>query len=288
MKCKSCQRDVDLLWNCCPYCSQKLNGMKIVNVVMMICGIIVFSVGSIRSVHNGINMLAIVIFEYFVINLAKSRGYSFINTLSLVAFEMFGIMVLGKIYTYLIYARSQEIKSIFNAGLGSYGALLGIITMLIVYKFIFKAKTKELLYISLMPVPILYAIGKIGCLVDGCCYGIDYDGLLSITYQNSAYAPIGEVLFPIQLVEAIVFFMIYLLNRFVYNKNKTKSMEQQLILVVTLCAASKFALDFLRASHDGQIISKNQIISIIVLLMTQLGRTFLTQNCHKGQTCEKT
>ena len=154
-----------------------------------------------------------------------------------------------------------------KVGLSSYGALLGIITALIVYRLLFKVEIKELFYISLIPVPIAYAIGKIGCFVDGCCYGRSYNGLFSITYLNSTIAPKEEKLFPVQLVEAIVFLLIFLYYWFMYKKEKTKDMEKQLLFIIISCAISKFMLDFLRASHNGQGISKNQIISILAVLM---------------------
>ena len=44
----------------------------------------------------------------------------------------------------------------------------------------------------------MYSIGKIGCLLVGCCYGIEYSGPFSIVYNYSYSDIVGVRLFPIQ------------------------------------------------------------------------------------------
>ena len=62
-----------------------------------------------------------------------------------------------------------------------------------------------------LPLPLLYAVGKIGCFIAGCCYGIEYYGIGNVVYN---YVPKSEIiglhLFPIQIVESIVFFLIFI------------------------------------------------------------------------------
>ena len=71
----------------------------------------------------------------------------------------------------------------------------------------------------------MYAIGKIGCFLVGCCYGIKYSGIFSVVYNYSLHAPVGVSLFPIQLVESIVFLLIfiYMLNKKLQNKFNTQT-----------------------------------------------------------------
>ena len=64
----------------------------------------------------------------------------------------------------------------------------------------------------------MYAVGKIGCFFAGCCYGIEYNGFLNVTYNYSAIAPKGISLFPIQLLESIVFLIIFLYTFIKFHK----------------------------------------------------------------------
>ena len=59
---------------------------------------------------------------------------------------------------------------------------------------------------SLIPYfPIGHAIGRIGCLMAGCCRGIEYDGFLAVHYKNSvAGVSFDRGFFPIQLLEALL------------------------------------------------------------------------------------
>ena len=111
----------------------------------------------------------------------------------------------------------------------------------------------------------MYAIGKIGCYISGCCYGIEYDGIASVTYKYSLDAPHNVPLFPIQILETFIFTLIfiYIINKILKNKFEWNSLGKSVIF----CGIAKFFLDFLRASHNSKILSLNQCLSIIFIIM---------------------
>ena len=84
-----------------------------------------------------------------------------------------------------------------------YGGLIAVVTMLMVYSYI--KKVKPLLLLDLM-VPCLalgQAIGRLGCVFAGCCYGgpTDLPWAMTFTHPDSV-APLGVPLHPTQLYEA--------------------------------------------------------------------------------------
>ena len=92
-------------------------------------------------------------------------------------------------------------------------------------------------------IPFAHAFGRIGCYFAGCCFGIPYSGPLAVTFPEGSSAPAGISLFPVQLVEAALLFLIsggiYLFQR----KRGTKYTVEAYFIAYGLV---RFALEFLR------------------------------------------
>ncbi len=111
----------------------------------------------------------------------------------------------------------------------------------------------------------MYGIGKIGCSLAGCCYGIEYTGPLSISYKYSYSAPKEINLFPVQLLESIVFIIIFW---YIFDKiKKLKSNSNIIGQTLIICGIAKFILDYLRMNHLGKVFTINQIVSMIFVLI---------------------
>ena len=144
-----------------------------------------------------------------------------------------------------------------------YALLLIVLSGLIIF-LITKTDPKKLFAILLFSVPLIYAIGKLGCFLNGCCYGIDYSGPLRVLYSSSKHAPNGISLFPVQLVESIVNLIIFIISIIIYYKKK--DITKTLPFIVLACSTVKFLLDFLR-TPGKHIISLNQIFCIIAFII---------------------
>ncbi len=158
--------------------------------------------------------------------------------------------------------------TLFNAGLSSYGGAIGIIAG----SFIFSKLSNEVKVIksNILSLPLMYSIAKLGCFFSGCCYGIPYNGLFSVTYLNGLNIP----LFPIQLVETITFLVVFILGIKKYRNN--------IEVLIILCAIFKFVLDYFRYSHLKQILSINQIISLLIIFICLI---LLIVRCLKKKKC---
>lgn len=213
-------------------------------------------------------MILLSLIANIIIVIILSQKYNFTKKemLCLLLYENVGIITGAKILTYLQnYKTLKGNVTFLSLGLSAYGAVIGAILFLILFSFQFKKSLKEMLYIFMPSIPLMYAIGKIGCFLVGCCHGIKYNGFGKIIYNYSLVAPPNTPLFPIQITETICFLGIFV-YMIIKHLNNTFN-NQTLGISFILCGITKFGLDFLRFSHIGKILSSNQLISLFFILI---------------------
>ena len=204
-------------------------------------------IGSFYVIFILISLLVGMIYMYINLKKINSNKNVYLYLIMFLTFSLFFGKILGHI-------SDIDNSSLLTSGLSSYGGLIGIILASIIFELIVPLN-KRLIKLSIIVLPLMYSIGKIGCLLEGCCHGIEYSSFMSIKYidNNVSY-------FPIQLVESIVFLILFIfLNKFKNNKNIT-------YIALLVCSLSKFLLDFLRYEHN--LFSITNIISIIIILVS--------------------
>lgn len=161
----------------------------------------------------------------------------------------------------------QALYILFSSGFVFYGGLIGGLVMIIIYSRVYKIPTWPL-FDSLLPsIPLIHALGRVGCFFTGCCYGIPMDKPWGMLFNNSLVAPHNIPLFPVQLLEAglngIVFIVLFLLGR------KSRKPGWLLGLYLSIYAVERFFLEYLRYDfiERGMIgpFSTSQWISVIML-----------------------
>lgn len=158
------------------------------------------------------------------------------------------------------------IISLLTGGFVFYGGFIGGFLMLYYYCRKYKLKLTDMLPVIIPVVPLVHAFGRIGCFFAGCCYGIPYDGPLSITFAISDYAPHSIPLFPVQLTESIVNFIIFMIL-FILSRKKIQS-KKLLALYLIMYSVMRFVMEFLRGDAVRGIyfgLSTSQWVSIILL-----------------------
>lgn len=151
----------------------------------------------------------------------------------------------------IILSGSFDFSSI---GLSSYGGVAGVILSSLIFEKIMPYDG-NLIKFSIISLPLIYGLSKIACFISGCCYGIPYDGLLFVRYNKLN-------VFPVQFLETVVFIIIFIIcNRFKDNKN---------IIWYTIFTSAffKFLLDYLRYDHINKLITVNQVISIVLMILS--------------------
>lgn len=176
------------------------------------------------------------------------------------------------------------IPTLLQGGFVFYGGLIGGIIGIYVYSKSFKISFKKLFMILIPITPILHAIGRIGCLCAGCCYGMEYHGFGSITFYNSPHAPVGVPLFPMQIVESLCNLSIFIILLITYKKFKGTYKTAGLYFL--LYSIVRFTLEFFRGDDvRGSILalSTSQWISIAVFIVGLLLLIYSYKNYKKGE-----
>lgn len=168
-----------------------------------------------------------------------------------------------------IESYSGDVKAILYTLLGGYvfyGGLIGGLIGGIIYGKIYKISPMRIIDSYAPSIPLLHAFGRIGCFFAGCCYGAPSEKY-GVYFSEVGGAPQGVKLFPIQLVESGINFLVFLILFFVSRKKKLP-VGFLTGLYLSIYAVERFILEFFRYDYiRGNLlgISTSQWISIVLL-----------------------
>jgi len=158
----------------------------------------------------------------------------------------------------------MSMMDIWEGGLIGWGAILGGILGILIFKISTKIKSKDLFYLLELMAPYIalaFAIGRIGCFVRGCCFGIPTNlpwGILYTGNSHAAQAGILTAVHPTQIYHAILDFIIFIIllkankrKETLEKKNKLKNSILGIggftfLLFLMLYSTERFFIDFLR------------------------------------------
>lgn len=224
---------------------------------------------SIYGILLGVSFLLNIVFVFYIFKNIKMKLY---EKVCLLVFESWGFVIGGKLFTYLTNLKEYNSFDFYSLSFSSLGAVIGGMLGLLIFAFVFKKSIRFIYERTLIILPLMYSVGKLGCFIVGCCYGIPYSGIGSVIYHNSTVAPLGVSLFPVQLIESIIFLLLFIFILYRFKKGK-----YSLEILIILCGIFKFLLDFLRSSHNG-FLSVNQIVCLIFIFGSLLSYKLLTHN----------
>ena len=104
-----------------------------------------------------------------------------------------------------------EIFKVWNGGLVYYGGLIGASLAIVIHTRIKKVPLWKVADVLAPSISLGYAFGRIGCLMNGCCYGRQCDLPWAITFPAGAKngPPAGVPLHPTQLYESLLSLGLY-------------------------------------------------------------------------------
>lgn len=146
-----------------------------------------------------------------------------------------------------------------------YGGLIGGIIMGMIYGKIYKINPIKLVDIYAPLIPLIHAFGRIGCFFAGCCYGAPSEKY-GVYFDALGGAPQGVKLFPIQLVEAGINFIVFAVLM-IFAVKKIFKLGGITGAYLSIYAIERFILEFFRydSIRGGLLgISTSQWISIIL------------------------
>jgi phosphatidylglycerol:prolipoprotein diacylglycerol transferase len=162
-----------------------------------------------------------------------------------------------------------KILMIWEGGLVWYGAFLGALGAALVYFRKKKLDGWTWADIAAPYVALGQGIGRIGCLMAGCCYGKPTDLCWGITFTRSELAPNGIPLHPTQVYEMVldlgIFLVLYL------RRNRVAFRGEQILSYVFLYGMARAVVEVFRGDPRGAwlagSISTSQIISIVAVVV---------------------
>lgn len=119
--------------------------------------------------------------------------------------------------------------------------------------------------LAMPSVALAQAVGRVGCLAAGCCYGIPAQGPLTVLYQQSTQAPNGVPLFPVQALSSLL--DLALCGTLLLCARRARRPGTVTLCYFALYAVGRFAVEFLRGDAiRGQvgILSTSQFVSLLV------------------------
>jgi phosphatidylglycerol---prolipoprotein diacylglyceryl transferase len=241
----------------------------------------VIQIGKIQIATYGLMiMLGFICAVLVGIVIGKSKRLKSEDVLFAFFYGIVGVVVGGKVlyilvslpdliqYRELIFRSKETLISILQGGFVFYGGLLGGLYGIYRYCRRYNISLSNMFYAVIPTIPLLHGIGRLGCFAAGCCYGIEHHGIFQVTFSHSPVAPNLVPLFPVQLVESIVNFLIFILLCYLVVKGKETT---ELALSYGICyGVMRFVLEFFRGDQLRGILfglSTSQWISLILILV---------------------
>lgn len=154
----------------------------------------------------------------------------------------------------------------FTDGFVVYGGIIGGILGGYLY-----AKRKKISFVKyadlvLPSVALAQGFGRIGCLLAGCCYGLQTDGAFCIVFKDSDFAPNNVPLLPTQIISSILDFTHFFVLIWIAGKVKKDGVVASLYLI--FYSIGRFILEFFRGDlirGSVGVLSTSQFISLFIL-----------------------
>ncbi|MFI5385335.1 MAG: prolipoprotein diacylglyceryl transferase [Fimbriimonadales bacterium] len=176
------------------------------------------------------------------------------NKLTDMAFLALIAGVLGARIAYFIQDPPKDWHEYFSlqfAGLTSFGGLVG--GALVVIWWSWKTKTSVRLLLDVMGPPLLVgqAIGRIGCLLNGCCYGVVCPASFPFGIHTSENPYLH---YPAQLYDSLMTMAAFCVLLFIEKMHRFKS-GQVAALAIGFWGLSRIIDEFSRAGTEAQVSS---------------------------------
>ncbi|MBE7085134.1 MAG: prolipoprotein diacylglyceryl transferase [Clostridiales bacterium] len=225
----------------------------------------------------GIGVAALV--AVFLIKKRKLSGYEL--TYSAI-FAVLGGVVGAKLLYCLVsikdvitFIKAGDFASIMKGGFVFYGGLIGGAFGLWLYGKCFKMKMTDYYEVFATVFPLGHALGRVGCQLAGCCYGVEYDGFFSLPTWCGFYDPnTMEIVYygwgpnrlAVPVLEASVLLILFAVLMWFYYKKPHLKLNTTIYCLTY--AAWRFFIEFFRGdeARGKFLLSTSQWISIAIVL----------------------
>jgi len=152
-----------------------------------------------------------------------------------------------------------EIFLINQGGLIYYGGLAGSCIGMYIFAVWNHEPKASLADLVIAPIPLAHALGRVGCFMNGCCYGRPYDGPFHTELQ-------GADVHAVQLYEAALNFLLFVTLLTIYKRRR--SAGQVFAIYCIAYGLIRFFIEFLRGDERAMwgTITTAQGVSLALLI----------------------
>ena len=220
--------------------------------------------------------------SFLILHHGRKEGLSeetLLNIIFLIIVSgLFGARLLHILVHFSYYFRHPlEVIAIRHGGMAVQGGVIFGLTAGILFLRRTNLPTLKVLDLLALYFPLGQAIGRLGCFLNGCCYGKETNFFLSVRF------PFDNVSrHPTQIYYCLSNLFVFLVLFFLW-KGKRKN-GTILLIYFMLYSISRYGIDFLRGNLEPLFLSlyPTQVISFFIFLIA--GGFFIFQiirgNCH--------
>lgn len=179
----------------------------------------------------------------------------------------------ARLYPYLVesgwvidYLKQPQLI-IGASGLTIWGAVLGAALGIWIYSRFANFKYGYFVDIVAPAIILGQAIGRVGCLINGCCYGYETSASWGIIYVNpNAICPVGTAVHPTQAYEIIYNLIVF--GILLALRGRLKPDGSLFMVYLGLYSLWRVVIGFVRAGTPFLFgLQQAQVIGIIILLV---------------------
>ncbi len=232
---------------------------------------IAFSIGVFEVRWYGI-MVVLAVVAVIVISLLEARrvGLDEEHIYSVGLWAIIGGVIVSRLLHVIDkwdYYMANPVQIVGFEGLTVYGAVLGALLAILIYCWVKKISFWLIGDVAAPGAILGQAIGRIGCLINGCCYGLPTSLPWAVVYTYpGSYGP-AEAVHPTQ-----IYHLIWNLIGFVILWSLRRRLKPQgslFLLYLVLYAAGDLSIRSVRAGEPFLFgLQQAQLIGIVILVVT--------------------
>ena len=247
---------------------------------------VAFTIGSLSVRWYGI-MVALAVVALLVVTIREGKRLGISQDVVYTSFiaGTIGGVVGARLFHVVDYWEfySHHVSEIIGfAGLALYGAVIGAVLAVVLYLWRIKYLWgKAVLIVDAVAVgaPLAQAIGRVGCTINGCCYGLPTSLPWAVVYTNpdSFCGSLGVPIHPTQIYfllwNLVVFSVVW------FMRDRLKPHGSLFLLYLSLYAVGDFSLRFFRVNdiflfglQEGQVISLAILVVAVPWLIVRMRR----------------
>lgn len=218
---------------------------------------ILFRLGSFNVYSFGVAIVVAILTALFLIlKQAKKEGIKEEHVSNLILFIIIGSVIVGRASYFFAnvseFSSLVDIFAIWRGGFFGIGTLIGGLLAALLYTKKAKLDFTRALNLIVPYVALAFAIGRIGCFLRGCCFGLPTSLPWGLVYSENSLAGAvglaGVPLHPVQLYLVLSNFAIFLILLRINKLKEPKHMfkGQTFLLFLFLFSLQRILIDFVR------------------------------------------